>query len=70
MLVIPDGPERDALFREAKRIGVAYAPYKNHLHRIVTDLAQPWLIGYRRPLFWNRWWHMIDIDATRQPAAH
>jgi len=69
MLVLPDGPERDALFREGKRIAVAFAPYKTHLHRFYTDLAQPWLIGYRRPLFWNRWWHLIDIDAPRQAAA-
>ena len=69
MLVLPDGPERDALFRQAKRIAVAWAPYKNHLHRFYTDLAHPWLIGYRRPLFWNRWWHMIDIDDKRQPPA-
>jgi ABC-type transport system substrate-binding protein len=69
MLVLPDGPERDALFREAKRIAIAYMPYKNHLHRFYTDLAHPWLVGYRRPLFWNRCWHMIDIDERRQPAA-
>jgi ABC-type transport system substrate-binding protein len=25
---MPDGPEREALFQEAKRIAVAYMPYK------------------------------------------
>ncbi len=70
MLVLPDGPERDALFVQAKRMAVAWAPYKNHLHRYYTDIAQGWLIGYRRPLFWNRWWHLIDIDEQRQPAPH
>ena len=24
-------------------------PYRYNVHRIVTDLMQPWLIGYRRP---------------------
>ncbi len=66
--VLPDGAERDALFLEAKRISVAYAPYKNHAHRIYTDMMQPWFVGYRRPLFWNRWWHMVDIDERRRPA--
>jgi hypothetical protein len=28
----------------------------------------PWLIGYRRPLFWSEWWHRVDIDVTRRPA--
>ena len=70
MLVLPDGPERAALFLQAKRMAVAWAPYKNHLHRYYTDIAQPWFIGYRRPLFWNRWWHLIDVDEQRQPAPH
>jgi ABC-type transport system substrate-binding protein len=63
MELIPDGPERDALFHQAKRLAVAYAPYKTLIHRVVTDLAQPQLLGYRRPLFWQDWWHMVDIDV-------
>ena len=68
MSALPNGPERDGLFLQAKRISVAYAPYKQHVHRIYTDLAQPWLVGYRRPLFWNRWWHMVDIDLGKRPV--
>ena len=63
MEVMPDGPERLALFDEAKRLAVAYAPYKNLLHRIVSDMAQPALVGYRRPLFWQDWWQYVDIDT-------
>ena len=62
MLVLPDGPEREALFRQAKRIGITYAPYKCHLHRYVTDVAHPEVLGYRRGLFWQNWWQYIDID--------
>jgi len=62
MLLLPNGPERERLFREAKRIAVAWMPYKVHVHRIVTDLAQPWLVGYRRPLFWLDWWQYVDIE--------
>jgi ABC-type transport system substrate-binding protein len=60
---IEDGPEREALFLQAKRIGAAYMPYKATMHRIATDLLYPWLIGYRRPLFWQEWWHVVDIDT-------
>jgi ABC-type transport system substrate-binding protein len=63
MEVLPDGPEREALFREAQRLGVAYAPYKTLIHRIVTDLAHAPLIGYRRPLFWQDWWHLVDLET-------
>jgi ABC-type transport system substrate-binding protein len=60
---LPDGAERLALMRQAQRLGLAYAPYKTLLHRVVTDLAQPGLIGYRRPLFWQDWWHLVDIET-------
>jgi len=69
LTVLPDGPERDALFEQAKRLAVAYAPYKVTMHQYADSLAQPWLIGYRRPVFWYDWWHLVDIDDTRRPAA-
>jgi ABC-type transport system substrate-binding protein len=69
MQVIPDSAERLQLFDEAVRIIVAYMPYKYHVHRILTDLAQPWLHGYRRPPFWNTWWQYVDIDAAEQAKA-
>jgi ABC-type transport system substrate-binding protein len=66
MQTLPDGPERLALIHEAKRIAAVYLPYRNHVHRLLTDLAQPWVIGYRRPLFWQEWWHMVDIDESKK----
>jgi ABC-type transport system substrate-binding protein len=66
MSSLPDGPEREALFREAKLLAVAYMPYKVNTHRISNDLVHPWLIGYRRPLFFNDWWHMVDIDESKR----
>jgi ABC-type transport system substrate-binding protein len=61
--VLPDGPERDAQFEQAKRLAVAWMPYKVLAHRFVSDLTQPWVIGYRRPLFWTDWWQYVDVDA-------
>jgi ABC-type transport system substrate-binding protein len=68
MSALPDGPERLALFKEAKEIGVAYMPYKALGHRKSTDMWQPWVIGFRRPLFWQEWFHMVDIDLSRKPT--
>jgi len=62
--ILPDGPERLALFEQAKRYAVAYMPYKVHVHRIHTDLIRPWVIGFRRPLFASEWWHTVDIDLA------
>jgi ABC-type transport system substrate-binding protein len=69
MRQIPDGPERDALFLEGKRLLIAYAPYKYHVHRILTDLTQPWVIGYRRPPFSQVWWQYVDIDQAQRNEA-
>jgi ABC-type transport system substrate-binding protein len=64
--VLPDGPEREELFREAKRILAVDAPYRFLIHRILTDLAWPWLIGFRRQLYSNRFWQYVDIDTELQ----
>jgi ABC-type transport system substrate-binding protein len=65
---LPDGPEREALFREAKLLAVAYMPYKMNVHRISTDMWHPWVDGVRRPLFWQDWFHMVDIDPGKKAA--
>jgi ABC-type transport system substrate-binding protein len=69
MQALPDGPERDALFLQCKRLAVAYMPYKVLVHRIANELLHPWVIGYRRTPFWNDWWHMVDVDNALR-AAH
>jgi len=63
LLALPDGPERDAAFDHAKRLTVAWMPYKLRTHLAATALMQPWLVGYRRPLFWNNWFENVDIEA-------
>jgi len=64
LTVLPDGPERDALFLQAKKISIAYMPYKAMVHRFSNDLVQPALLGFRRPLFWQDWWQFVDIDPN------
>ena len=69
MLGLPDGPERERLFFEAKRLAVAYMPYKVLVHRIANELLHPWVSGYRRCLFWQDWWAMVDVDPAMRSAA-
>jgi ABC-type transport system substrate-binding protein len=64
---LPDGPERQALFTEMKRLSVVYMPYKTHVHRYINDMAHPWVQGYRRPVFWTDWWQYADIDTSKLP---
>jgi len=69
MEVLPHGPEREAMFLQAKKLSVAYMPYKPTGHRISSDLWYPWVVGYRRALFWQEWWHMVDIDLAQLPKS-
>jgi ABC-type transport system substrate-binding protein len=68
MSTLPDGPERDALARRAEVIAISFMPMKAHVHRLYADLWQPWLVGFKRPLFWQDWWHRVDIDTALLPA--
>ncbi len=62
--VLPDGPERAAAMEAAKKLMIAYMPYKVHVHRIWTDLTQPWVIGYHRNIYVREFWKYVDIDSA------
>jgi ABC-type transport system substrate-binding protein len=68
MQALPDGPERLAAMTEANKLLTAYMPQRYTVHRILTDLAYPWVSGYRRPTFGNQWWHYVDIDNSKRPS--
>jgi ABC-type transport system substrate-binding protein len=69
LLALPDGPERDALFLEAKRLEVAYMPEKTTVQRMYAYLCQPWLVGYRPKPFQTGWYHMVDVDMSASLAV-
>ena len=67
---LPDGPERARVMEEASKLMVAYVPYKLSTHRIVTDLMQPWVIGFRRNPFMREFYKYLDVDpAIREREA-
>ncbi len=65
--LMPDGPERLAVMQQAVKIMVAYMPYKFSTHRILTDMTQPWLLGYRRHPSAREFWQYVDIDLDKAP---
>src|SRR4051812_31226974 len=66
--VLPDSPERDRLYREMDRLFFVYAPLRPVAHRILTGLAYPWVIGYRRNDLARELWIYLDIDESALPA--
>jgi ABC-type transport system substrate-binding protein len=64
---LPDSPERTQLYQEMARFMVAYAPWKLNMHRIMTDMWYPYVIGFRRPLVQTQsWWRYADIALDLQ----
>ncbi len=62
--VLADGPERFAIMQEAAKLMVAYMPYKVHAHRVFTDLAHAWVVGYHRNVFVREFYKYVDIDLA------
>ena len=67
---LPDGPERNAIYREMNRLFLVYAPWRLGVHRIYTDLSHPWVVGFRRHPVMRQWWKYIDIDLPKYAAAN
>ena len=66
MKMLPSGAERQELFDRCAQLMTAYVPYRIAVHRILTDMSYPWVIGYRRPPFWLDWWQYVDVDTALQ----
>jgi ABC-type oligopeptide transport system substrate-binding subunit len=68
-LAVPDGPERNELYREMNRLLLAYAPWRLGVHRIYNHLIYPWVKGYKKHpiLYTNYKW--LDIDVVAQQAG-
>ena len=64
--VMSDSPERREIMTRMKELEIAYMPYKAHVHRIWTDLAQPWIVGFHRNVFLREWWRYVDIDTAER----
>lgn len=68
--ITPNGPRRLELLKQAVQIWIAYLPYKTHVHRIHTDLWQPWVVtGWQRHPFMQRFWDVIDVDPNHESPA-
>jgi ABC-type transport system substrate-binding protein len=58
---IPDSPERNKLYREMAKIIEAYAPWRLDISRYRNQLAQPWVLGYKKHPILHSEWQFIDV---------
>ena len=61
---LPPGDERAAIYREMNRIFLVYAPWRLGVHRMGTDLMQPWVVGFSRHPVMLHFWKYVDIDLA------
>jgi oligopeptide transport system substrate-binding protein len=67
--MVPDGPARDALYREMNRLILAYAPVRLGVHRVFNHLQYPWVKGYKKhPILYTNFKY-LDLDTAAQQAA-
>ncbi|MEI6738659.1 MAG: ABC transporter substrate-binding protein, partial [Pseudomonadota bacterium] len=62
--LLGDTPERTKLYPQMARLIAAYARMKLNVHRILTDMWYPYVIGFSRPPVQSQsWWRFVDIDV-------
>ncbi len=65
---MPPSPERDKLYTDMSRIAIAYSPWIPLTHRLRNEVAQPWLIGYKKHPMYNQVWMYLDVDESKRGA--
>ena len=66
---LPNGPERNRLFRQMSALASAYAPLVLHAFRYENIVVYPWVLGYKYNTFDTHPWMYYDIDVERRRAA-
>ncbi|MBK7469443.1 MAG: hypothetical protein IPI73_01255 [Betaproteobacteria bacterium] len=67
--LLPDGPERNKLYRKLADYHYTHAPAMLGVFRYSNVLLHPWVMGWKSHSFEQYPWWYLDIDAARQAAA-
>ena len=68
-IAMPDGEERNRIYREMNRLLLAYAPWRLGVHRIFNHLQYPWVKGYKKhPILYTNFKY-LDVDVAAQQLA-
>ena len=67
--LVPDGPERNAIYRKMASILAAYTPWDIGVYRYTNTLVRPWMMGYKRHVYFEHPWKYLDIDTARLTAG-
>jgi ABC-type transport system substrate-binding protein len=65
---LPDGPERNRIYRRMSELVAAYNPWWLGFYTIENTLVQPWVKGYKKHAYWEHPWKYLDVDPARHAA--
>jgi oligopeptide transport system substrate-binding protein len=65
--VMPDSPERTALYQRMVRILWVYNPWRVNSQLTNSILIHPWVIGYKKHPFAHAPWRYLDVDVEKLP---
>jgi ABC-type transport system substrate-binding protein len=63
---LPDGPERNRIYRKMSELVAAYNPWWLGVYTMENTLVQPWVLGYKKHAYWEHPWKYLDVDTGRQ----
>jgi ABC-type transport system substrate-binding protein len=66
--MLPDGPERNKLYRRMSELVAAYNPWDLNVYTVENTLVQPWVRGYKKNAYWENPWMYIDVERTNLAA--
>ncbi len=66
--MLPDGPERNKLYRRMSELVAAYNPWDLNVYTVENTLVQPWVRGYKKNAYWENPWMYIDVERTNVAA--
>ena len=67
--LLPDGPERNKLYRKLGEYHYTYAPVMLGVFRYTSVLVHPWVQGWKTHSFMQFPWWYLDIDESKRAAA-
>ena len=65
--VMPDSPERTAIYRRMVHMLWVYAPWRVNSMMRNTIMIQPWVIGFKKHPFQHDPWRYLDVDLDKLP---
>ena len=64
--LLPDSPERTALYRKMSELALAYSPWVLGIYRYECLVAYPWVLGFKRHAFFAHPWKYLDVDLAKR----